>query len=204
MLVLYMEGNRYDDIASAFAESSLLAAALAADTVFQQSVRDGASILFERLTTGGTLYTAGNGGSAAEAQHLAGEFSGRFRRERPPFGAVALTAESVTMTAIGNDYSFDAVFARQLTGLGKPGDVFIALTTSGNSPNILEALKAARDRGVTTIALLGKGGGAARGLADLDIIVPSDTTARIQEVHLLVIHAMCEMFDTCLLGPSAG
>lgn len=191
------------DITNAFDELASLLAVLKNDQELQLSVQKAADLLYESLVQGGILYTAGNGGSAAEAQHLTAEFIGRFRRERPPFPAVALTAESSAVTAIGNDYSYDQIFARQITALGKPNDVFIALTTSGNSPNILEALHAAKKKGVTTISLLGKGGGKAKGIADLDVIVPSDATARIQEVHLLIIHAICEAFDTRLLMPSA-
>lgn len=188
------------DISNAFDELAMLLSVLKNDLELQASIQKAANLLYENLLKGGVLYTAGNGGSAAEAQHLTAEFIGRFRRERRPFPAVALTAESSAVTAIGNDYSYDQIFARQIAALGKPGDVFIALTTSGNSPNILEALRAAKEAGATTISLLGKGGGGAKGIADLDIIVPSGTTARIQEVHLLIIHAICEAFDTRLLG----
>lgn len=188
------------DISNAFNELALLLSTLKEDQALQVSVQSAADLLYEKLLEGGVLYTAGNGGSAAEAQHLTAEFIGRFRRERRPFPAMALTAESSAVTAIGNDYSFDEIFARQITALGKPNDVFIALTTSGNSPNIIQALHAAKKKGVATIGLLGKGGGKAKGIADIDIIIPSDATARIQEVHLLVIHAVCEAFDTRLLG----
>jgi D-sedoheptulose 7-phosphate isomerase len=195
-----MEPTAQSDISTSFQELSDLLVRTASDESFQVSVQKAADILFEKLTAGGTLFTAGNGGSAAEAQHLSAEFVGRFRRERKEFGAVALTAESSAMTAIGNDYSFDQVFARQIRALGRPGDVFVALTTSGNSSNIIEAVKDARLKGVTTICLLGKGGGIVAGVADLDIIVPSELTARIQEVHLLIIHALCESFDTRFLN----
>lgn len=192
-----------DEFRTARAELDELLGRLESDVAFSDAIGQAGDLLFEKLTTGGTLYTAGNGGSAAEAQHLSAEFIGRFRRERPPFPAMALTAESSAMTAIGNDYAFDTVFARQMEALGKPGDVFIALTTSGNSANITEAVKVAREKGVTTICLLGKGGGKVAGIADVDIIVPSNVTARIQEVHLLIIHALCEAFDTRLLEPAS-
>lgn len=190
------------DISQAFEELALLTEALKSDTAFHIKVGEAARIIHERLTSGGILFTAGNGGSAAEAQHLTAEFVGRFRRERPSFAAVALTAESSATTAIGNDYSFDQIFARQLSSLASAKDVFIGLTTSGNSPNIIEAVKVAKEKGAYTICLLGKGGGRVAGMADLDIIVPSDATARIQEVHLLIIHAICEDFDSRVLGVS--
>lgn len=202
-IIICMAETSDADVGAAFAASAELLARLKDDREFQRGVQKAADIIHNSLVAGGTLFAAGNGGSAAEAQHLTGEFVGRFRRERRSFGAVALTAESAAMTAIGNDYSFEHVFARQLEALGKPGDVFVALTTSGNSPNIIEAVKVARAKGVITICLLGKGGGAIGGMADLDLIVPSDATARIQEVHLLVIHAICEAFDTRILGPAS-
>lgn len=186
-------------IDSALSDLASLTAQLAHDEEFKVRLQQIADVVHERLAAGGMLYTAGNGGSAAEAQHLSAEFIGRYRRERQPFPAMALTAESAALTAIGNDYSFEEVFSRQMEALGKPGDVFVALTTSGNSPNIIRALHVARTKGVTTVALLGKGGGAAGGMADYEIIVPSDSTAHIQEVHLLIIHALCESFDSCVL-----
>ncbi len=187
--------------AAARTELALLLAKLEGDTKFLGRIDAAAELLYTQLSAEGTLYTAGNGGSAAEAQHLSAEFIGRYRRERPPYPAMALTAESSAMTAIGNDYAYDQVFARQIAARGSPRDVLIALTTSGNSPNIVAAVKAAKEKGVPTVCLLGKGGGAVAGMADIDIIVPADATARIQEVHLLIIHALCEAFDTRLLGP---
>lgn len=189
----------FRQVDEAIAELATLVQALTTHDEFKREIAKVASVVHEKLAAGGMLYTAGNGGSAAEAQHLSAEFIGRYRREREPYPAMALTAESAALTAIGNDYSFEDVFARQMQALGKPGDVFVALTTSGNSTNILRALEVAREKGVTTVALLGKGGGKACGMADYEIIVPSDSTAHVQEVHLLIIHALCESFDGCVL-----
>ncbi|UBV44251.1 D-sedoheptulose 7-phosphate isomerase (plasmid) [Deinococcus taeanensis] len=151
------------------------------------------------LRGGGKLLTCGNGGSAADAQHLAAELTGRYRRERRPLPAVALTTDSSALTCIGNDYAFEEVFARQAQALTQPGDVLIGITTSGNSPNIIRALQAARARGAVTVALTGAltggRGGAAAGHADITLNVPSDRTAHIQEMHILLIHVLCETID---------
>lgn len=141
------------------------------------------------LAAGNKLLTAGNGGSAADALHLAEELVGRFDKERPSLPAVCLCADPTLLTCIGNDYGFDRLFSRQVEGLGRPGDVLVVFTTSGNSPNLTQALETARSRGLKTIAVLGKTGGAAKGKADHEIIVPSSVTARIQEVHTFILHA---------------
>lgn len=145
------------------------------------------------LTSGQKLLIAGNGGSAADAQHFAAELAGRYRTDQRAYAALALTTDSSFLTAWGNDVSFRGVFARQLEALGTPGDVFFALSTSGESKNILDGLRTARRRGLKTIALLGKGGGRARDLADITIVVPSDVTSHVQECHIAIIHAMCEV-----------
>jgi D-sedoheptulose 7-phosphate isomerase len=147
------------------------------------------------LRGGGRLFSFGNGGSAADAQHLAAELVGRFRRERPGLAALALTTDPSTMTALGNDYGFERVFARQLEAHGRPGDVAFGITTSGRSPNVVEALRLARGRGLLTVALTGRGGGAAKEHADLLLDVPHDDTQRIQEVHGLVVHILCEVIE---------
>ncbi len=149
------------------------------------------------MGSGGKILTCGNGGSAADALHLAEELMGRYRRERLPIPAVCLNADSTLLTCIGNDYGFDEVFARQVTGLGAAGDVLVAFSTSGNSVNIVRALETARARGVKSAALLGCDGGKARGKADVELIVPVANTARIQEVHTIILHALLEEVERC-------
>lgn len=144
---------------------------------------------------GGRVLTCGNGGSAAEAMHLAEELIGRYRASRPSYAAVCLNADPTALTCIANDFGFDQVFARQVEGLGRRGDVLVVFSTSGNSRNISLALDAARARGVRTIALLGRDGGDAAGRADLSLIVPSDDTAHIQEAHQVVLHMLLEAFE---------
>jgi D-sedoheptulose 7-phosphate isomerase len=147
------------------------------------------------LIGGGKLLVCGNGGSAADGADFATEFTCRFVSDRRPFPAVNLSACGSLTTAIGNDYGFDQVFARQVRGFGRPGDVLVALSTSGNSPNILAALQEARDCGVASLALLGRDGGHARGLASEELIVPGTATARIQEGHKFLLHVLCEMVE---------
>jgi D-sedoheptulose 7-phosphate isomerase len=149
----------------------------------------------EAILRGGKILLAGNGGSAADAQHIAAEFVGRFVRERRSLPAIALTTDTSALTAIANDYGFEAVFARQIHGLGNENDVFIGISTSGNSPNIVHAMEAAKEKGLKIIVFSGRDGGILRGAADVDIIVPSDVTARIQEMHILVGHIICEFVD---------
>ncbi|MBZ0220935.1 MAG: D-sedoheptulose 7-phosphate isomerase [Candidatus Methylomirabilis sp.] len=157
-----------------------------------------AEIISEVFKKGGKLLIAGNGGSAADAQHLAAEFVNRFEVERPPLPAVALTTDSSAITSIGNDYSFDEVFSKQVTALGRPEDVLIAITTSGNSRNILKAVEAAGAVGMKVIILTGKGGGLLAGKGDVFINVDAARTARIQEVHITFCHAVCELVDHML------
>ncbi|MDD5084989.1 MAG: D-sedoheptulose 7-phosphate isomerase [Candidatus Omnitrophica bacterium] len=154
-----------------------------------------ASRVVDSLKKGGKVILCGNGGSASQAQHIAAEFVGRFKKERPPYAAIALTDNSSLMTCIPNDYSFDAVFARQLEGLGRKGDVLIAISTSGSSKNVIEAMKKAKSMGIIVISFTGKGGGKMSPLADYDFCVPSDNTPRVQEVHLLALHALCELAE---------
>lgn len=158
------------------------------------------ALVAEALLAGRTLFTCGNGGSAADALHLAEELVGRYRADRRPLPAVCLNADVGALTCIANDYGYEAVFARQLTALARPGDTLVVFSTSGNSPNILHALRAAREGGVTSVALLGRDGGAAVPLADHSIIVPSANGARIQEVHGLILHAICEAVEVRLAG----
>jgi D-sedoheptulose 7-phosphate isomerase len=152
------------------------------------------------LRSGNKILFLGNGGSAADAQHLAAELSGRFLRERPSLSGWALTTNSSAMSAIGNDYSFDDVFARQIQGIGSPGDIAFAISTSGNSPNVLKAVGVARDKKLIAIGLAGKSGGKLRGLVDHCICIPSDQTPRIQEAHIVTGHILCELIDEELFG----
>ena len=155
------------------------------------------------VTSGGKVLACGNGGSAADAQHFAAEFVGRFERERPELGAIALTTDSSILTAVANDYGYNVVFSRQVRALGLPGDVLLAISTSGNSASIRAAVEAAHERDMTVVALTCKGGGKmAQALRETDvhICVPHDRTARIQEVHLLVVHCLCDGVDNQLLG----
>jgi len=158
-------------------------------------IRKAGELIGACLTSGNKLMTCGNGGSAADASHFATEFVCRFQSDRLPRPAISLCDSSTSLTAIGNDYGFDQVFARQLRAFARPGDVLIALTTSGQSRNIILALQAAKDLDIRSIAFLGKGGGAARGLATVDLIVPSQTTPRIQEAHVFLYHCLCEMVE---------
>lgn len=149
------------------------------------------------------VLVCGNGGSAADSQHFAAELIGRFERERPELAAIALTTDSSILTAVANDYAFEQVFARQVRGLGREGDVLVAISTSGNSPSVLAAAEAARERGLAVVALTGRGGGRLGemlGDADVHLCVPHERTARIQEVHLLIIHCLCDGIDVSLMG----
>jgi D-sedoheptulose 7-phosphate isomerase len=155
------------------------------------------------ITAGGKVLACGNGGSAADAQHFAAEFVGRFERERPPLAAIALTTDTSILTAVGNDYDFNAIFSKQVIALGAPGDVLVAISTSGNSNNVLAAVEAARAKEMTVVALTGRGGGRMRellGETDVHICVPHERTARIQEVHILALHCLCDAVDLQLLG----
>jgi phosphoheptose isomerase len=161
-------------------------------------VLQAAVMIEECLRDGHKVLVVGNGGSAADAQHLAAELLGRFGRERSPFPAIALTTDTSVLTAIGNDYGFDTVFARQVQALAQPGDVLIALSTSGRSPNVINAVRAARSAGAATVALTGGGGGELAPSADIGIVVPSAQTARIQEIHIAVVHILCELVESSM------
>ena len=169
-----------------------------------------AKLILACLQGGGKLIAFGNGGSAADAQHIAAEFVGRYRAERQALAAIALTTDSSALTAIGNDYGFKEIFARQIEAIAKPGDVALAISTSGNSPNVLRALESARKLGLVTIGLSGKSGGKMVALVDICLCVPSDSTPRIQEAHALIIHILSgiventfvEVPDTRLIAAS--
>jgi D-sedoheptulose 7-phosphate isomerase len=175
--------------------------------VLSKPIAAAVQALLACVTSGGKVLACGNGGSAADAQHFAAEFVGRFERERPELGAIALTTDSSILTAIANDYDFNQIFVKQVRALGQPGDVLLAISTSGNSANILAAIEAAHEREMTIVAMTGKGGGKI-GMAlrdtDVHICVPHERTARIQEVHLLVLHCLCDGVDTQLLGETEG
>ena len=185
-----------DLINSSLREGAELRTVVARDC--SAAIFEAAGLITMCLRAGGKILFFGNGGSAADAQHLAAEFIGRFVRERAGLPAIALTTDSSILTAVGNDYGFDQIFARQVQALGRPGDVAIAISTSGNSPNIIEAVKAARKGYLKTIGLSGKDGGLLAKEADLVITVASTTTARIQECHIAVGHLLCELTEEAL------
>ena len=152
----------------------------------------------DALSSGGKVMFCGNGGSAADSQHLAAEFTGRFVDDRRPLAALALSTDSSALTCIANDYAFDQVFERQLRALGRAGDVLVAISTSGRSPNVLRAATAARELGLSVVGLLGRDGGTLKPLCDVPLVVPSDTTARIQEAHIFIGHTLCALVEQAL------
>jgi D-sedoheptulose 7-phosphate isomerase len=175
----------------------------AAAEPLSKSIAEAVDAVIGCITGGGKVMACGNGGSAADAQHFAAELVGRFERERPGLAAIALTTDTSILTAIGNDYDFASIYSKQIQALGQPGDVLIAISTSGNSANVLAAIEAAHAREMTVVALTGRTGGRLRALlSDTDVLiaVPHDRTARIQEVHLLSLHCLCDAIDFQLLG----
>ncbi|HEY6945947.1 MAG TPA: D-sedoheptulose 7-phosphate isomerase [Candidatus Acidoferrum sp.] len=163
-------------------------------------VSNAVDLMYFSLAAGGQLFFAGNGGSAADAQHLAAELTGRFFRERRPLRALALHANTSALTAIGNDYGFEHIFARELKAHARPGDALVAISTSGNSSNILRAIQAARETKVSVIGLTGESGGQMRTACDLCLCVPSKSTPRIQEMHIVIGHTICELLEERLTG----
>jgi D-sedoheptulose 7-phosphate isomerase len=173
-----------------------------AEKTLPDLVAQGVLAMTSCLQSGGKVMACGNGGSAADAQHFAAELMGRFERERQELAAIALTTDSSILTAVGNDYSYDEVFSKQVRGLGKKGDVLLAISTSGNSKNVVKAIEAAKKIGIKIIALTGNGGGKMAALLDKDDIhlcAPSTRTARIQETHLVLLHGLCDGVDHVLL-----
>lgn len=179
----------------------------AAAELLSKPIADAVNALVGCITAGGKVLSCGNGGSAGDAQHFAAEFVGRFERERPGLAAISLSTDTSIITAIANDYHFDAIFAKQVQALGAPGDVLLAISTSGNSRNVIAAVEAARAKEMIVIGLTGNKGGKLRDLlleTDVLICVPHERTARIQEVHLLVLHCLCDAVDLQLLGEEDG
>jgi len=187
--------TRDADLARAtFAEAAAVIGALADDRA--AATAEAADLIRAALAAGHKVLAFGNGGSATDAEHLAAELVGRFRVDRPGLAAVALTADSAVVTSVSNDYGFDQVFARQVEALGRPGDVAVALTTSGASRNVNAALETARARGLRTVGLTGRDGGDTAALVDVHVNVPSDDTARVQEAHRVVLHVVCQLVET--------
>lgn len=179
---------------------------IAAGEVLPESIDRAAQMMVQALIRGNKILSCGNGGSAGDAQHFSSELLNRYERERPSLPAMALTTDSSTITSIANDYSYDEVFSKQVRALGQPGDILLAISTSGHSRNVINAMEAALSRDMTIVAMTGKDGGEMAGLLglnDVEIRVPSNRTARIQEVHLLVIHNLCECIDNSLFSETS-
>ena len=164
-------------------------------TTIADNIELSADIIAKSLALGGTIFWCGNGGSAADSQHIAAEFVGRFKKDRRPLRSIALTTDTSILTCVANDYSYEEIFSRQLNALGRDGDVLVAITTSGKSENIKQALIQAQNMKIKTIGLLGKKGGDCKDYSDVSLIVPSDITARIQETHILIEHLLCELVE---------
>ena len=189
-------GGAWDAVATArFADAERNFRALSADVT---AVVAATRVLHASLQRGNKVLFCGNGGSAADAQHLSTELMGRFLRDRGPLAAAALTVDTSALTAIGNDYGFDQVFARQLRGIGMPGDVLVGISTSGSSRNVIAAFETAADMGIATVALVGSQGGALADLADVAVRAPSAATPRIQELHIAIGHTICELLEDSL------
>ena len=194
-----MLSNPKDPIASHFARSFAALERATLDAALLDAVRTIAAAMLKALRSGQKLLIVGNGGSAADAQHIAAEIVGRYKQDRPAYAAIALTTDSSALTAIANDYGFEQVFARQIEGLGKPGDVLLALSTSGRSPNILAALHAARRRGLVTIGFTGIKGAELGTVCDHMFVSPSDDTPVVQQIHLTALHAICDEIEQAIV-----
>ncbi|CAA0091265.1 Phosphoheptose isomerase [BD1-7 clade bacterium] len=169
--------------------------AILTDEICVDAIQRAATACKDAIAAGNKILLAGNGGSAADAQHIAAELVGRFEKERPSMPSIALTTDTSALTAIGNDYGYDHVFSRQLQGLGQAGDVFIGISTSGNSGNVIKAVDVAKEKQITTILLSGKDGGKLANMCDINIIVPCDRTATIQESHIMIGHMLCALIE---------
>ena len=190
-----------DRVRDHFAES-IASKQTAADQIVESIVAAG-QVMSDALLDDGKILSCGNGGSAADSQHFSSELLNRFEMERPGLPAIALTTDSSTLTSISNDYAYAEIFSKQVRALGKPQDVLLGISTSGNSENVIQAIAAARERGMRVVALTGRDGGRMPDLldeGDVEIRVPATRTARIQEVHLLVIHCLCDLIDSSVLG----
>lgn len=174
-----------------------------ADALAEPTAR-AADLLISALRAGRTIYVCGNGGSASQAQHIAGELVGRFRKDRPPLACVALSTDTSVLTAVANDYDFDAVFERQVAALVREGDVLWALTTSGSSPNVVKAAARARERGARVLGMTGRSGGTLREFCDVLLAVPADSSPAVQEGHLALLHILCGLVEEAMFGPEAG
>jgi D-sedoheptulose 7-phosphate isomerase len=169
-------------------------AKLVADTM-NESIQKACEMAVQTLKNGGKILIFGNGGSAADAQHIAAELTGRYKTERPSLAGIALTTDTSALTAIGNDYGYDRVFDRQLEGLGRAGDMAIGISTSGNSKNVISALELAKQKGMRTLGLSGRDGGGMNSACELNIVIPSNDTPRIQEMHITIGHIICQAID---------
>jgi D-sedoheptulose 7-phosphate isomerase len=194
-LEIYRDTQMKEEILKAIGESARLHEDLAS---LAQVIEEAALAVIDAVRGGGRIYVFGNGGSAADAQHIAAELVGRFEKERRAFPVMALSCNTSILTALGNDYDFSDIFARQVEAFARPGDLAMGISTSGNSPNVIKGLLRAREAGARTIALLGKDGGQMRDLADITIIVPHRRTARIQEGHITIAHILCDLVEGAL------
>lgn len=187
-----------DTIKSQLEASCLVKQQMLDNTGILQTIEDAASSCISALKAGNKIILAGNGGSAADAQHIAAELVGRFETERPGLPAITLTTNSSTVTAVANDYEYNNIFRRQVQALGQRGDVFIGISTSGNSPNVVAAIEQCKEQGITVIGLTGETGGKMQQLCDICVRVPSTNTARIQESHITIGHILCSLIDSAL------
>lgn len=189
----------HDEIGNHFEKSLAAITTAVRDATLLATTRTIAKVIASAISNGGKFLIAGNGGSAADAQHVAAEIIGRYKHDRPGYAAIALTTDTSALTAIANDYGFEQVFSRQVQGLGRRGDVFLGISTSGRSPNILAALKVAREQGLVTIGFTGTRGESMRALCDHLLIAPSDEAAVIQQVHMVAAHAICGEVEHALM-----
>ena len=192
-----MKKNFYSDIIKKIFEEHIHVIKESKSSLVEK-IETAADLLSKSLSSKGTIFWCGNGGSAADSQHIAAEFVGRFKKNRKPLKSVALSTDTSVITCISNDFSYEEIFSRQLEALGNKNDILVVITTSGNSENIIKVILQAKNMAIKTIGLLGKDGGKCKNLVDLPIIVPSDSTARIQETHILIEHLLCELVENKL------